>query len=361
VQICHYLCFDADQRISMQIYADSLNKALSGIKELELNRFKPTSKLSRFSNNRTLMRYLRYYHYPRSVAGVDADIHHVLDHGYAHLQAKLGKGMHCVTVHDLIPLLTWRGLIESSSPIRKPILNLHSLSYLSKFDKIITISQSTADDLVEYLDIEPQRISVIPPVIGDHFVRSSELAINTFRQRYRLDSKTRWLLISGREYYKNHHTSLKVLQALQQHIDVPVGLIKIGLPCSEFNQSVAQLGLSNQVRNIYLEDPAELVDVYSMVDCLLFPSLYEGFGMPVAEALACGTPVITSNRGSLPEVVGDLAPKLDPFDVQGLSKAVKKTLLDESIKKRILSDGPNWVMQFKQQTVVPQLEKFYRA
>lgn len=366
LSICHYRCFAADKRMSMDVYAHSLATACAH-RGLELHEFIPTSKLERFSASKSLMRYLRYWHYPNAVKGQNADIHHVVDHGYAHLLPKLNLGKTCVTVHDLIPMLHWMGQVdrpesEEKKPNKpnKPILNLRSLSYLKKFDGVIAVSNNTKQDLVHHLGIDSEKISVIPPVIASHFKHVDETQINELRRKYQLDNSSKWLMISGSEFYKNNRTSLAVLRELNQHSEEKFCLIKTGHLSDEFNQLVVEYDLVDNVRSLFLEDVTELATLYALVDTFLFPSWYEGFGMPVAEALACGTPVVTSNRGALPEVGGELSLKCAPDDVPQFARHVQSSVSDKELRQRVVNQGTAWVEQFRSATVGQKLERFYR-
>lgn len=349
----------------MDIYADSLQHSATSL-GYQVAAFTPSSWLERWSENRHLMRVLRYLEYPRKAAGFEADIHHVVDHGYAHLLPKLGAGKRCITAHDLIPMLRWKGELfapllagQSTEVIRKPRLNIYSLSFLASYDGIIAVSQSSANDLQRHLGIAQQKITVIPPVIEDMFAIQDPQAVAAFAKKYQLDPKQQWLLISGQQFYKNHPTSLAVLKQLLEHSDLPVNLIKTGRRDPQFDALVASMGLSGRVKQVYFESQQELPLLHAFVDCLLFPSLYEGFGMPAAEALACGTPVVASNRGALPEVVGELAPTLHPYDTQALTAAVACVLKDSRVGARTAEQGPQWVKQFRAKAVSRKLHDFY--
>lgn len=350
----------------MEVYADGLGKALES-NGIEPFMYIPTSKLERFDQNSWVMRYLRYQYYPshlRKYIINDTQIHHVIDHGYAHLFTGLGNGKKIISVHDLIPFLTWRGVIRkmdgSYFSKRKPRLNLHSLEFIQHYDHIVSVSQSTANDLTNYFGIAKESISVIPPVIDKQYLPASTDAIKQLRSKYQLDQDTKWLMISGREYYKNHHTSLLVLKNLLENSEQPVKLIKTGMPSIEFDALVDDLGLATSVKSVFLKDKSDMPALYSMVDCLLFPSLYEGFGMPVAEALACGTPVVMSDRGSLPEVGGKLALQCDAFNVPELSKAVNSQL-NIDVKRHICEFGPAWVSKFREVEVGKQMVGLYQS
>lgn len=357
----------------MDVFANSLASAFgekkcadeNQINDINVSQFQPSSALEKFSNNRFIMRYLRYWQYPRLVNKQAAqqrniDIHHVLDHGYAHLQPQFVNAKCCSNVHDLIPMLQWLGLI-GSQPQRKPWLNIKSLSYLSDYDQLIAVSQSTKRDLIEHLKLPEDKIEVIHPLLNHDFKPVSSSLSSDFAQRYGLSKDCYWLMISGREYYKNHDTCLAVFKQLIEESNVNIRLIKTGLPSPDFDKQVNSLGLQQHVTQLFLQQFSELPLLYNFVDCLLFPSLYEGFGMPVAEALACGTPVVTSNRASLPEVGGALTKQCDALDIDDLSQSVLRILGDEAIKKTVLRDGPLWCDQFRAPTITDKYQKLYSS
>lgn len=373
IHVQQYRCYAADKRTSMDVFANSLGDAFrqkngtdeNQTNDINVSQFQPSSVLETFSDNRFVMRYLRYWQYSRLVNDLalqkpNIDIHHVLDHGYAHLQPQFLNAKSCSSVHDLIPMLRWLGLIEGQAQ-RKPWLNIKSLSYLSRYDQLVAISQSTKQDLMEHLKLPEDKIEVIYPVLSHDFKPVSSSLSSDFAQRYGLSRDCHWLMISGREYYKNHDTCLAVFKQLIEESDLNIRLIKTGLPSPDFDKQVCNLGLQQHVTQLFLQQFSELPLLYNFVDCLLFPSLYEGFGMPVAEALACGTPVVTSNRGSLPEVGGALAKQCDALDVDGLSQLVLTVLADETIKETLLQDGPLWCDQFRAPTITDKYQKLYSS
>ncbi|MEM7357719.1 MAG: glycosyltransferase family 1 protein [Pseudomonadota bacterium] len=322
--------------------------------------------MERFSSSRLVMRYLRYVHYPRAVAKLKlgADVHHVVDHGYAHLLPHLGAGKKVVTVHDLIPMLHWKGLLgmpgSLAGRVRKPVLNQYSLSFLDGFNQVVVPSQNTAADLVTHLSLNENKIKVVPAIIGEQFGVADKAAVSDFVAEYSLETDCKWLMVTGQDFYKNHLTSLKVLKALNKQSNFTIKMIKTGVPSEEFNQAVKKLKLEGLVRSVYLQDTRQLALLYNFIDCLLFPSIYEGFGMPVAEALACGTPVVSSDRGSLPEVGGTLVTRLNPYDVHGLSKAVYQLISSKQARLSMRQKGPVWVAQFRPATVAERMEKVYQ-
>ena len=325
-----YHGFAGDQRLSMDIYAASIVQAFSKSR-WTVSTVQAQSWLERFSNNRTVMRYLRYFQFPNSVRAKHADIHHVVDHGYAHLAPSLSAGKKIVTVHDLIPLLTYSGVIKTQARQSAPRLNMRSLSYLSDYDQIIAVSESTRNDLISHLDIDAKLIEVIPPIIGEQFQPLNADKIAGFAKQHKLPDNSYWLLVSGNEFYKNHAISLRVLKRLNEASKTPVRLLKTGPSSRLFTQEVQALNLQSLVHYVYLHSIDDMPLAYNFVDCLLFPSLYEGFGMPVIEALACGTPVVASGAGALRELFPEQGNLLDPSDVEGFTTAVKNQLSSPSV------------------------------
>lgn len=355
----------------MNVIANAMEQSLAA-RGHEIINFVPHSKLERFHSNRLLMRYLRYRHYPaqvRKAASVGADVQHIVDHGYAHLLPGLTSKLRITNAHDLIPLLTWKGNIESKlgldgrpSPdhsVRKPVLNLHSLKFIRGYDYVVTISESTADDLVEHLGIQRDKISVIPPALSNVFKPASAEKITEFRTKHQLDAQMKWVMLSGREAYKNHSNAFLAIQHLQSISPDKIGVVRAGLPSPEFDALVDHYQMQGRVRNLFL-DHDELATLYSTVDCLLFPSLYEGFGMPVAEVLACGTPAVISHRGALPEVAGELAPAFDAFDTEGMAQALSTAISDSTYIEQIKQQGPVAMQRYHPEKIGEQLESLYQ-
>lgn len=362
LSIQHYQCFRADKRLSMDIYADCLSQALDSSSSINLTRFVPKSSLERYSQNRLMMRYLRYRRYPHLVKDLTADLHHVLDHGYAHLLPSLGDGLKCTTAHDLIPLLQWKGDLGVDGVTkgsRKPMLNLHSLSFLERYDGIVAVSESTKRDLVEHLELDPKKITVVSPPLLPQFKPLADDVIQRFASKYKLESNYQWLMVSGREFYKNHKGSLTAVSQLVKGGRRNIRIVKTGAASSEFSELVASLNLQDYVVELFLEDFSELPMLYNFIDCLIFPSFYEGFGMPVAEALACGTAVVASDRGALPEVMGSLGDLLEPNDANAIANTLSEILDSSALRKHFADEGPREMKKFSLPAIAEQMESFY--
>lgn len=356
-----YHGYAADARISMDVYANSFSDGLN-LAGFRTTMVQAQSSLERFRNSVWLMRWLRYRSFPRQTrAAPSATVHHVADHGYAHLHPALGAGKSCITVHDLIPLMSYRQSIPSAKGLqqRKPHLNLYSMSFLSRYDLIVAVSETTKQDLVEHLAIDEHKIFVIPPVISEEFRTLPRAAVTEFAQHHSLDLNKKWIMLSGSEFYKNSEVALNVFELVREKLGDSVGLLKTGHPDGAFSEQIKKRGLSDHVRQIFLASTNEMPLVYNFVDCLLFPSLYEGFGMPVLEAIACHTPAIASNGGALRELAPTLIEHCDPNDVRSLADKVIQSLLDDSVQKKIAAESYSVLAPYRVANIAKQLEKVY--
>ena len=166
-------------------------------------------------------------------------------------------------------------------------------------------------------------------------------------------------MVSGREFYKNHKGSLKAASQLIVNGHKNIRIVKTGAPSNEFSELVASLALQDYVVELFLEDFSELPLLYNFIDCLIFPSFYEGFGMPVAEALACGTAVVASDRGALPEVMGTLGNLVEPNDPNAIANALSEILDSSSVRQHFADEGPRLMKKFSLPVIAEQMESFY--
>ena len=344
--------FQEDNRISMDVYANFLSE---GIKKYASDEFDVSEhipqvpKSFRLIQNKTLkMRFLRYASYPYQTKNFNQNIFHVIEHGYAHLLNKENfKDRAIVTVHDLIPMLTWKGLISGMESGKKPWGSIYSLNCLENAKKIIAISENTKKDLVELLGLNPNKIEVIYYGIGEEFQVNETESKEELRHRLGLPGKnTKLILITGQELYKNHKTCLQTMKIVEEMYDEPVRMVRLGKNYPEWVNFEKENNLQNRVLQIDKLGLTEIADLYNSVDVLLFPSFYEGFGRPPMEAMSCGLPVVCSNAASLPEVVGEAALMNDPEDALGLSEKVLAILNNEDIRNKLIQKGFKNIKRF---------------
>ncbi len=215
---------------------------------------------------------------------------------------------------------------------------------ISHADAYISISESTARDLVKFFpDIPLDQITVAHCGVSPTFTPATAAQINEFKYKYGI-TKPYFLLVGAGGNYKNTILFFRAFAELpsKQSFDIVCTGSGISL-CNEYRQ----FALGSIVHSLVLSDE-ELTVAYSGAVALVYPSLYEGFGMPVAEALACGCPVITCAKASLPEVGGDAVIYVDPHDFEGLAEQLCE-VQKPKVRRSLIAKGLVQVKQFSWQ------------
>lgn len=248
--------------------------------------------------------------------------------------------------YDLIPFLFPEVMAGQPWPVR--VGWRFNFNKLTSADAVIAISQATKDDLVRLLGLAPERVRVIYPGI-DHSLFNVPNAGDLSRRaevlgRYAI-SGPYLLYVGDSEWRKNLRRVLEALASLDKEIKlVLVG--KRARTDETLQQWVVELGLQGRVVTPGFVPDCDLPPLYGAAEAFLFPSLYEGFGFPIAEAMACGCPVITSNVSSMPEVAGDAALLVDPRDVREIRRAMLTVIAEPGVRKRMISAGLRQAAQF---------------
>jgi glycosyltransferase involved in cell wall biosynthesis len=232
-----------------------------------------------------------------------------------------------------------------------------------KSDAVITVSKCSQRDLVKHLSLDPNKVSVIHEGVhpryspeGDELQDSRALAKYGVRPPY-------LLYVGGLNDRKNVARLLQSFDSLSD--DHPGVQLVIAGKRQWKTQSIEQAFKSLSARTSvhftgYLDDN-DLPAVYRAATALVFPSLYEGFGLPPLEAMACGTPAIVSNRSSLPEVTGDAALLIDPYDTVGLTRQMDRILRDGALRESLRAHGLKRASQFNWDDAALQTLKVYET
>ena len=259
-----------------------------------------------------------------------------LFHATEHLLMPLRSIPTVLTVHDLI----FRRLPEHHKRLNRWYLNWTMPLYCRRADHIIAVSEATRRDLVETYHLPPQKISVIYEAAAPRFVPQSEPVRDLVRRTYGLPD--RYLLYVGTiEPRKNLERLLAAWAPLYLAGECPPLVIvgKKGWLSGGFfaalEESPARDGV---ILTGYVPDP-DLPAVYSAATALVLPSLYEGFGLPLLEAMACGTPVICSNASSMPEIAGDAALLFDPHEVEDLRQSLRRVVTEVDLPSSLRTRG----------------------
>ncbi len=255
----------------------------------------------------------------------------------------LKKHKTIVTVHDLTPLVFKKYF---PSGIRGKIKwNLQKMS-LNSAKAIITDSQSSKKDIINFTDIKDEKTHVVYLAASEEFKKNkiSNVKDQIFRKKYNLPNKFA-LYVGDVTWNKNLP---RLIEAIKK-IDIP--LVMVGHALDEkdieiknpWNQDLAKVRtLTANDKNIFILGfiPQEdLVTLYNIATVFTMPSLYEGFGLPILEAMSCGCPVVTTKKGSLAEVAGDAAYFVDAYDVDSIASGIKKVFLGESVQGSLYKKG----------------------
>lgn len=251
-----------------------------------------------------------------------------------------------LTIHDLSFLTT----PETSDPNLREYLTRAVPRAVARADHILADSMSTRNDLATYLNTDPERITVVYPGVDPRFRPLRDRTIADVCARY--DLQQPFILSVGTlQPRKNYAVLIEACTRLDDlGLETPDLRLVIaggkGWLYEEIFETVERLGVGDRVRFLGFVADEDLPALYNAAEVFAMPSLYEGFGLPVLEALACGTPVVTSNVSSLPEVAGDAALLVSPHDVAGLSQALYQALTDQELRTTLRERGLIQARQF---------------
>jgi glycosyltransferase involved in cell wall biosynthesis len=207
-------------------------------------------------------------------------------------------------------------------------------------DRVIALTQSGADDVVEHLGVRRDRVDVIGLGYGSR-ARAAPTPTAELRARLGLGPGPVVLNVAAKKAHKNLVVLVEALARVRaRHPDVQLVLPGAPTPYEdELRRRAEALGIADAVALPGFVDDADLEGLYALAACFAFPSINEGFGLPLLEAMARGVPVVTSTTSAMPEVAGDAALLVDPHDVGGLAEAIARVLADAGLRDRLVAAG----------------------
>lgn len=283
-----------------------------------------------------------------------------LYHGTNFKMQTLGRYGGVVTIHDL-----WLDRFPqySKKTLGQWVSSFKTRQTAVRARKVITVSEFSARELMELYGLKREHIAVISNGVSEDFApRRDEQAMADLRKRIGLQAKRYVLFVGGADPRKNHQVFLEAA-AFQKARLQSLTLVLVGSPVHPFGnyvESARSLGLSGQVLCPGRLAMADLQLLYSCAEVFVFPSLYEGFGMPVLEAMACGAPVVTSDSTALAEVAGDAAVLVDPRDAKAVGEALVRVLEDASLRASLKTKGFDRAKQFSWQQAATKTITLYR-
>lgn len=202
-------------------------------------------------------------------------------------------------------------------------------------DKIIAISKATKNDLIRLYGIDNRKIEVNYPGISSRYHLQNLSKLQMIKDKYRLN-KPYIFFLGSLKPVKNYQRVFEAYKMLTPKIKNRFNLVIAGSDFWLNSKNKFWAGNNDPfIRYLGFVEESDLPSLYGAAELFLSPSLYEGFGFPLAEAMSCGCPVLTSNTGSMPEVVGNAGLKIDPFDVKKISQSIIEILENEKLKKEL--------------------------
>jgi glycosyltransferase involved in cell wall biosynthesis len=264
-----------------------------------------------------------------------------------------------VTIHDCVHLMFPQYL-----PNRLAFAYARTSIALAsrRATRVMTVSDSSKRDIVRLFGTDPDKISVIYNAYDERFgVEPREEDVIRVRERYQLHDE--FVLYAGNvKPHKNLERLIEAFHIVRKRGLDHLKLVLIGDDISKYaalRRAVHQHQLHKYVRFLGYLPEETLAVMYRLAGVFVFPSLYEGFGLPPLEAMASGTPVVTSNVSSLPEVAGDAAILVDPYDPRAIAEGIHRVLTDEALRRDLRRKGVARAHQFSWEASVRRVHDIY--
>lgn len=266
-----------------------------------------------------------------------------------------------VTIHDLIHWI-YRG--RFFSPLQGAYAAFMLRRAVQSADHIMTVSSHTRDDLIKHFSARPGAVSVIHEAVSDFFqpVQDSR-AVLELRQKYHLPPRY-FLYVGSLKPHKNVQWLLKIFRQLHSNRKLENGLVLVGRKDRKYPQGYEELAGLQDGEGVFHRsgmNEEELRLLYNGATALIHPSLYEGFGLTLLEAMACGTPVVALKVASIPEVAGSAACLLESGDEKALSQSLLRLEGDTSFREDLSRRGLEHAKKFSWQKTAAETEKVYRS
>lgn len=266
-----------------------------------------------------------------------------------------------ITVHDLIAL-DFPELCQNETAIYFSAVLSQAIK---KSTKIIAVSKKVKEDILQrFPQIGSEKIQVIYNGVHSRFKRVNDFEkLITIKRKYNLPDK--YLFFVGNlEPKKNLVRIIEAFCKLKEHNRIEHKLIIAGQKGWKFSsifKCVESVVWCNDICFLDYVDEDELPSLYSLAEVLVFPSLYEGFGLPVLEAMSCGCPVIVSNKGALPEISGGFCPEVNPYSVRDLALAIIAVIENQDLKNNLVEKGYVWSKSFTWKNTAEKTLELYET
>jgi glycosyltransferase involved in cell wall biosynthesis len=264
-----------------------------------------------------------------------------------------------VTIHDCIHLMFPQYL---PNKVAYAYARASMWAAVKRSNCILTVSEASKRDILHFFNVAPEKIVVVYNAIDDHFwLTPPDDEVARVRERYQLDHQF-VLYVGNIKPHKNLVRLIEAFDELRRTGPEELKLLIIGDEISKLpalRRAVHRHKLHKHVRFVGYVSDGTLRILYRLASLFVFPSLYEGFGLPPLEAMASGTPVVASNQSSLPEVTGDAAVLVDPYDVGSIVDGMRRVLTDPVLAAELRRRGPERAREFSWAQSVEKIRAVY--
>ena len=266
-----------------------------------------------------------------------------------------------VTIHDCIHLVFPQYL---QGRIARTYARAAFWTAVHRASRILTVSEASKKDILRFFSVPPEKVTVIYNAIADHFYNEPpEEEVAQVRERYQLHE--RFVMYAGNvKPHKNIERLIDAFVLLRQTTGYDdLKLLITGSEISKYatlRRAVHRYNLHKHVRFLGYQSEQALAVLYRLADVFVFPSLYEGFGLPPLEAMASGTPVVVSNASSLPEVVGDAGILVNPYDAASIADGIRRLLDDSALCQELKTRGVARARAFSWPGSVKRIRSIYQ-
>ena len=259
-----------------------------------------------------------------------------------------------VTIHDIIPHVFPQKYLNNI--LERIYYETAIRVSIKRAQKIITISEFSKQELIRHYRVKPEKIAITLLAYNKAFRKIHEGSLlKPVQEKYNIHDKY-LLAIGGSEYRKNMQ---RLIHVYQKHFSHAYKLIVIGGKWRDTDLP-GKYASDNNIRFLTNIPEEDLIAIYNMAEVFVFPSFYEGFGIPVLEGMACGVPVVTSNVSSMPEVGGDAAIYFDPYNEDDMAEKIGRVLQDELLRKTMIAKGLEKVKEYSWEKCAEETLQVYR-
>jgi glycosyltransferase involved in cell wall biosynthesis len=276
------------------------------------------------------------------------------------LPIRLAGARNIYTLHDLVPLRLPRASLEDKRYYDRLVR-----ACVAQADHIVTVSEKSRSDIIDLMQADPERITNCYQASDMSALRDPGSLPNRLHQLFDLEMKKYFLFFGAIEPKKNLG---RVIQAyLESNVDTP--FVIVGAEAWHADRELKLLGNAHgrklpgvdRIRRIDYVPRTLLTDLVHGAKACLFPALYEGFGLPALEALAAGVPLLSSTTGALPEVTGEAALAVDPYDIDAIAHGIRRLDIDDALRIRLAAEGLVQADKFSLSTYAGRIRQLYHG